>query len=125
MNEACSQRDLAKSPKTMWLLWGGPTAVILVTGYASDGGWIMTIGWTLSLVVMGVACLVNARGCRRTHCYFTGPFFLVMAIVSLLHGLQIWSLGTHGWSYIGVALLLGGIVLCFIPERLWGEYRSS
>lgn len=124
MNETCVRRDLVKSPMASWLLWGLPVAVILITGYVADGGWIMTGSWTLSLVVMGVACVVNARGCGRTHCYFTGPFFLLMAVVSLLHGLQVPSLGPHGWSYIALVLLVGGITLCVIPERLWGRYRA-
>lgn len=96
MNEACAQRDLVAKPRVRLLLWGLPAAFILLTGCCAGGGWIVTISWTLSLVVMGVACLVNARGCGRMHCYFTGPFFLLMAVVSLLHGLQVLSLGPHG-----------------------------
>ncbi len=123
MGETCAQRDLVKDPRTMWLLWGLPVVIILISGYVADGGWIVTISWTLSLAVMGVACLANARGCGRMHCYFTGPFFLLMAVVSLLHGLQVLSLGPRGWSYIGTTLLVGGSLLCVMPERVWGRYR--
>lgn len=123
MNEACAQRDLVQNSDSMFLLWGLPAAVMLLTVCCSGGGWAVTIGWTLSLVVMGAACVVNARGCGRMHCYFTGPFFLFMAGVSLLHGVQVLSLGPHGWLYIGAALLSGGVLLYFVPERLWGRYR--
>lgn len=125
MNEDCAQRDLVKNPDAMPLLWGLPAAIILLTGCCAGGGWIVTISWTLSLLVMGGACLVNARGCGRTHCYFTGPFFLLMAVVSLLHGLQVLALGPQGWLYIGTVLLLGGVVLYFVPEWVWGRYRRA
>ena len=122
MNELREQPDLVKNSRTMLLLWGLPAAIILATGYVSDAR-IMTLGWTLSLSVMGLACLVNARGCRRTHCYFTGPFFLLVAVVSLLHGLEVLSLGPHGWRFLGAALVVGGILLYVVPEHIWGRYR--
>jgi drug/metabolite transporter (DMT)-like permease len=125
MQESCAQPDLVRNSKTRLLLWGLPVAIILVTGYFAGGGWIMTIGWTLSLAVMGAACLVNARGCGRTHCYFTGPFFLLMAVASLLHGVQVLSLGPNGWRFIGAGLVLGGILLYVVPESIWGRYRRE
>lgn len=125
MNELCEQPDLVKNSKTRLLLWGLPAAVILATGYYASGGWITTLGWTLSLAVMGAACLVNARGCGRMHCYFTGPFFLFMAVVSFLHGVGALSLGLHGWRYIGTGLVLGGVLLYVVPEWIWGRYRRA
>lgn len=125
MNETCAQRDLVKNPDTMPLLWGLPAAVMLLTVCCAGGGWVVTITWTLSLLVMGTACLVNARGCGRVHCYFTGPFFLLMAGVSLLHGLHVLLLGPHGWLYIGAALVSGATLLFFVPESVWGRYRRT
>lgn len=125
MSKACAQRDLVRNSDSMFLLWGLPAALMLLTVCCAGGGWIVTISWTLSLVVMGTACLVNACGCGRMHCYFTGPFFLLMAGVSLLHGTQVLSLGPQGWLYIGIALLLGGVLLYFVPEWVWGRYRRT
>lgn len=93
--------------------------------HLAGGGWVVTITWTLSLLVMGGACAVNARGCGRTHCYFTGPFFLAMAVASLAHGLQLLPLGPQGWQYLGAVLLVGGVLLCILPDWLWGRYRST
>jgi hypothetical protein len=107
------------------LLWCLPIGIILLTGQFGGGGWVITAGWTLSLLVMGSACLVNARSCGRMHCYFTGPFFLVMAVVTLMYGLHLLPLGTHGWSYIGDVLLVGGASLCVLPEWVWGKYRGQ
>lgn len=125
MQESCARPDLVRNFKTMLLLWGLPVAIILASGYYAEGGWITTIAWTLSLSVMGAACLVNARGCRRTHCYFTGPFFLLLAVVSLLHGFQVLPLGPQGWRLIGTALAAGGILLYVVPEWIWGHYRRA
>jgi hypothetical protein len=125
VEHACEGRDLVKNPAVMPLLWGVPIGVILVTGHFAREGWIVTVGWTLSLLIMGSACLVNARGCGRMHCYFTGPFFLLMAVVSLMFGLHLLPLGAHGWSYISIALLSGAMVLCVVPEWVWGRYRRA
>lgn len=124
MNGTRATRDLVKKSGAKWLLWGLPTAIMLLSGYFAGSGWIVTITWTVSLAVMGGACLVNARGCGRMHCYFTGPFFLVMAVASLAYGLQRLPLGPHGWMYLGAVLLAGGGLLGFVPEWLWGRYRS-
>lgn len=125
MNDPCAQRDLVKKPAAGWLLWGVPTAIILLSGSFARSNWIVTIAWTVSLAVMGGACLVNARGCGRTHCYFTGPFFLVMAVASLAYGLHWLPLGPDGWRYIGVVLLAGAGLFGFVPEWLWGRYRPE
>lgn len=109
----------------MPLLWGLPIAVMLLTGYLVGQGWIMTMGWSVSLAVMGMACLVNARGCGRMHCFFTGPFFLLMAVASLLYGVNVLLLGPHGWRAIGIVLMVGGVGLYFGPEWAWGRYRRA
>jgi len=125
MSDACARRDLVRMPSSRFLLWGLPAAVMLLTACFAGGGWIVTIAWTLSLVVMGAACLVNARSCGRMHCYFTGPFFLFMAALSLLHGWRVLSLGSYGWHFIAAVLLAGGVLLYFVPEWAWGRYRST
>jgi hypothetical protein len=72
---------------------------------------------------MGTACLVNATRCGRVHCYVTGPFFLLAALVTLLYGLGVLPLGADGWKLIGMTILIGAIVLCCLPELLFGKYR--
>ncbi len=47
----------------MGLVWCLPVAMIFVTGLFVGSGWIVTVSWTLALIVMGVACIANARGC--------------------------------------------------------------
>lgn len=84
-----------------------------------------TLVWTTALVWMGVACLANARRCGRRHCYFTGPFFLLMATVVVLHGFEIVWLGSHGWIWVGITLVVVGWgVLWYLPERIWGKFTD-
>jgi hypothetical protein len=116
MNEECGRRDLLGSGPAPWLLWVLPIATIALTGQFAAREWILTASWTLALLVMSVGCFANARRCGRTHCYLTAPFFLLMAVTSLLHGLDIVPLGPRGWSYIGIGLLIGGTLLCLLTE---------
>jgi hypothetical protein len=78
--------------------------------------------WAIALVWKGVACLANAARCGRTHCYFTGPYFLVLAVVTALHGFQIVWLGAYGWLWLGLMIVAGGGALWFVTERVWGKF---
>ena len=79
--------------------------------------------WAVCLGVMAAGCLVNAIRCGRMHCYFTGPFLLLMALASLSYGFGWLPLGTSGWNWIGGVTLGGVILLTCVPELLFGKYR--
>lgn len=102
------------------LTWGIP-AVVLIISPLQD----FVIVWPIVLTVMGLACLLNARRCGRIHCYVTGPFFLLLALVGLLHGLDVMPLGARGWSKLSIALVVGSVIFICVPEWLFGRYRSS
>src|SRR5438046_815791 len=75
--------DLAARLRPAILAWGLPLAAIVWSAYTKVAfRWI----WPLAFAWMGTACLWNAARCRRVHCYFTGPLFLVAAALSALHG---------------------------------------
>ena len=114
-------RDLAASVRGL-LVWIVPIIVLGIT--AGFGGLYAALSWPPLLVIMGAVCLVNARRCGRVHCYFTGPFFLLLAAASLLYGLGLLPLGPKGWQWLTDALLIGGVALCCIPEWLFGRYRA-
>jgi hypothetical protein len=105
------------------LTWGIPLALLLVSPRA--GTRYLVILWPVLLTLMGVGCLLNARRCGRTHCYVTGPFFLVLAGIALLYGVGVLPLGAHGWSTLSLALVIGSVVLCCGSEWVFGPYRSS
>ena len=122
---AASSRDiLSKLWCCLGLFWL-PAIAIAVTGNSAFGNALRTIVWTGSLTAMGGACAINAARCGRVHCYLTGPFFLLMAVVTLLHGIGIVRLGDKGWNLIGLTILVGAIALCCLPERILGKYRGA
>ena len=120
---ACRSRDLLSNFWSQWLLFCLPAVAIAVTGISVFGNSIRTIVWTTALVILGTACSINAARCGRIHCYLTGPFFLVMAEVALLYGVGVLPIGGHGWNVIGLTILVGAIVLCCLPEIIFGKYR--
>lgn len=112
------RNDMAGSPWVFGLVWGLPIAGLVVGGAFQ----LETYLWPLALTQMGLGCLLNAFRCGRLHCFVTGPFFLAAAAASLIHGADIISFGPDGWSWIGRAVLIGGLGLTFLPEAVWGRY---
>jgi len=127
MDEQCAvcveapERDWAGNWKSFVGFWGLP-AVIMV------GAWILAepmpraLLWSLMLVWMGAACIANARRCSRTHCRFTGPFFLLMAVLVAAYGAGMLPLGTYGWIGLSGVALFGNAILWWGSERLWGRF---
>jgi hypothetical protein len=100
------------------LTWGIPLALLVISPER-----YFFIVWPIILTFMGVTCLLNAHRCGRIHCYFTGPFFLVLAGVGFLYGVGVLPLGARGWSKLSLALLIGSVALLYLPERTLGRYR--
>ena len=117
---AADQRDLTGRKIERFILWQLPL-IVFVAG--SFGGTVWhTILWTTALTVAGTACIVNAARCGRLHCYFTGPFFLLGAIVTFTYGLGVLPLGPGRWGAIGLIVALGSCFLFFVPEWRWGKF---
>jgi hypothetical protein len=116
----CQGRDWIGGFRSYTLAWGLPAIALVATAFAppSIRAWV----WLISLVWMGTACLVNAHRCGRTHCHFTGPFFLLMAPAALLHGFELLPLGRYGWTWLGATIAVGAALLWFATEALWGRY---
>ncbi len=118
--EACRRVDLTGSPWKALLLWGPPIAVVLAADSFGRAG--LAIGWPLGFGAMGALCVINAARCRRVHCYFTGPFFLLIAALSLLLGLRVLPWGDAAWNTLGMIALAGALVLWLVPEFFRGRY---
>ncbi len=120
METSHSTEDWTRDRRGGLLGWGLPVGVMVASGFFD----VRAVLWPVALLWMGAACLVNARRCGRMHCFFTGPFFLAMAALALLVGLEIVSLGGRGWAWIGGATLAGAVLLYYAPERVWGKYAA-
>jgi hypothetical protein len=105
------------------LAWCVPIVLLLLAPHFGER--YLVIVWPIVLAVMGVACLLNARSCGRVHCYATGPFFLLLAVLALLHGVGVVPLGRHGWSRLWLILIAGSVLLGCGPELLFGRYRRA
>ena len=115
-------RDILSGRVAPLTVYGLPTLAILSTGFLGANWQTNTVVWPLAFLVMGVACLANALRCGRVHCWFTGPFFLLLAAASLLHGLRLLPLGSDGWQWLAKLFGIGGLGLYFVPEWIWGRY---
>ncbi len=114
------QNDLSSTGAKMAIFWGPGILLLALSGGLSERE--RTIAWTAGLLWLAVMCFWNSARCRRVHCMFTGPFFLIMAVITTLVGFKVISLGERPWNLLSATILIGGIVLCFGPELLWGRY---
>jgi hypothetical protein len=96
-----SMQDPRKRGFTM-AVWVVPGVLLAIaTGIGVPG---LAILWVVVMTFMGAACLINARRCRRLHCYITAPYFLLLALVALLFGLGLIDLGPRGWVRLVFAM---------------------
>ncbi len=112
----CKSSDLLLSWKAI-LLWCLPVIALIVGSYWQKGRIIL---WIPAFLVMGVACLVNARCCGRVHCYITGPLsFLALGyfILSEFHLVPM-DAGYFLDSILGIS------ILAFLAEIPLGRYRK-
>src|SRR5215471_9024488 len=120
----CESRDILSSWRRVFVLYWLPAiAIVVARAPAISNGW-RTVVWVVALAIMGAACIVNALRCGRVHCYLTGPFFLLMALIALSYGLGILRLGGNGWNLLGLITLIGTIALWYLPEMFLGKYRQ-
>jgi hypothetical protein len=117
------ESDLASSCTRTVLFWG--PGVVLITATANLGSWERTIGWTAGLLWLAAFCFWNVARCHRVHCFFTGPFFLLMAVATLLVGSGMLSLGRETWQILADVITIGGVGLWLLPELFWGRYWQS
>ena len=102
------------------MAWGVPNCAII-------GGLFVTMPvrttiWIIALLWMGAACLLNARHCGRTHCRFTGPFYLAMIVPVLVLGLGVVAASIYGWVALGASIIFGSKIIWWATERAWGKF---
>ena len=112
-----SQRDLVKGWPA-FMLWCIPTLVVIVGAFVPS---VRAGLWIPSFAIMGVACLVNARGCGRVHCHVTGPLFLIAALATAIDALGVVAIGS---AFILVAVAVGTL-FAYSLEWLRGKYVTT
>jgi len=125
MNKSLNgQSDLVEGRLSFFISWVMPL-VILVGSFFVQAIIVRTWIWVIALSWMGAACLLNAKKCSRTHCYYTGPFYIALALVSFLYGYQIIQLGNNGWYWLGAILVIGTVIIWVTSETLLGKYKHN
>lgn len=112
--------DWAGNWRSLAGLWGIPAIAMLIATMMNPSP--RAIIWSAALVWMGGACIANARRCGRTHCRFTGPFYLLMAGLVVAHAAGALPIGEQGWPVLGTAVIVGSAVLWWGSERVWGSF---
>ena len=115
--------DWSGNWRTLLMLWGFPGLAIL--GALRLAPTPRAVVWTVMLSAMGLACIINSRRCGRTHCRFTGPFLIAMAMLVVGHAIGILTLGRYGWGILGGVALGGFAVLWWGNERAWGMFSQK
>jgi hypothetical protein len=113
-------RDWLRSPRTNLPAWWIPQAAIVAGLLAPVPA--RTAIWVIALVSMGTACILNATRCGRTHCRYTGPYYLAMTAPVLVLGSGIVSADFYGWLALAVVILAGSKIIWWLTERAWGQF---
>jgi len=123
---ACANQDAgdwASDWRTLAALWGLPGVAMLAAVLLDPVP--RAVVWTAMLVWMSAACFANARRCSRTHCHYTGPFFLAMAALVVAYAAGVLPLGSYGWAILGATIAIGNAMLWWGSERLLGRFTRS
>jgi len=115
-----SSRDWLRRPRANLLAWWIPKAAILAGLFVPVS--VRTVISTIALIWMGTACILNARRCGRTHCRYTGPYYLAMITPVLVLASGGVSADFFGWFVLGILTLAGGKMVWWATERAWGEF---
>ena len=115
-------KDWAVSLRGYLIAWGIPSIILIAAGLLDPAQ--REINWAGFLVWMGAGCLLNARRCGRTHCRYTGPYYLQMIVPAALLGAGIFSASSWAWWLLGAMILLGSKVIWVATEVVWGKYRQ-
>ncbi|MFQ5565127.1 MAG: hypothetical protein ACE5EU_02055 [Paracoccaceae bacterium] len=122
-SEASQTRDWAGSLRAYLMAWGIPSLILIGAAFVDPVP--RTLAWSGALLWMGTACLMNAHRCGRTHCSYTGPYYVLLIVPVTLHGFGAVPLGQWAWWVLGALILLGAKVIWVGTELLWGKYASA
>ena len=113
-------RDWLRTPRTNFLAWWIPQAAMVAGLFVPTPA--RAAIWVIALLWMGAACILNARRCGRTHCRYTGPYYLAMIVPVLVLGSGLVSADFYGWLVLGVVILAGSKIIWWASERAWGKF---
>ena len=117
---ADTSRDWLGSKPTNLLAWWIPLVAILAGFFVPVP--LRTAVWAIALGWMGTACILNARRCNRTHCRYTGPYYVFMIAPVIALGAGLITVDIPGWVCLGVIILGGSGLIWWATERALGKF---
>lgn len=115
-----SAADWVGDARTHFLAWWIPKGAIMAALFASVP--LRAVVWTVALFWMGMACISNARRCGRTHCRYTGPYYLAMILPVVLLASGIVAVEFYGWFALAALIVFGGWIIWWATEHAWGKF---
>ena len=115
-----SSRDWLASNRANALAWWLPLAAIVLALMAPVP--VRAAVWIAAMIWMGTACMLNARRCRRTHCRYTGPYFIAMSLPILIVAIGVVPGGQLAWIILGLTILAGAGLIWWGSERALGKF---
>jgi hypothetical protein len=117
---AQSARDWLGKAHTSIIAWWLPKGAIVGTLFAPVP--TRAAVWIAGLIWMGTACILNAKRCGRTHCRYTGPYYLAMIlpVLALAPGLVLANF--YGWLALAAVIVGGGWIIWWATEQAWGRF---
>ena len=115
-----TSRDWLRSPRTNVLAWWVPQGAIVASLFLPVP--LRIVIWIVALIWMGTACILNAKRCGRTHCRYTGPYYLAMIAPVLALGPGILDADFLEWLALAVVILIGSKLIWWATEREWGKF---
>jgi hypothetical protein len=112
--------DWVGSTRTKVLAWWLPQAAIVATLFAPVP--VRISSWVIALSWIGTACILNAKRCGRTHCRYTGPYYLAMVAPVVALGFGFVSDGIYAWVVLAGVILVGSKLVWWATERAWGKF---
>ena len=120
MTTVRASRDWLARPSSNLIAWWIPRVALFAGLFAPVP--IRAIIWTGALAWMGTACVANNRRCGRTHCRYTGPYYLAIIAPVLVLGFGLTSSGIYAWIVLGVLIVGGSKLIWWATERAWGKF---
>jgi len=117
---AKSAADWVGNTRANILAWWVPKGAIIAVLFAPIAA--RAAIWTIALVWMGTACILNARRCGRTHCRYTGPYYLAMIAPVILLASGLVTTNFYSWVALATLIVFGGWIIWWTTERAWGKF---
>ena len=117
---AKSTADWVSNVGTSVLAWWVPKVIIAAALFAPAQ--VRAAVWIAALLWMGTACILNSRRCGRTHCRYTGPYYLAMIAPVILLASGLITVDFYVWLALAALIVLGGWIIWWATERAWGKF---